>query len=35
MKQPEIGQKIAELRKQHGFTQEDLAYKSNLNVRSV
>ena len=35
MKQPEIGRKIAELRKQHGFTQEDLAYKANMNVRSI
>jgi len=35
MKQPEIGQKIAELRKQKGFTQEDLAFECQLNVRSI
>lgn len=35
MRQPEIGQKIAELRKQKGFTQEDLAFECQLNVRSV
>ena len=35
MKQPEIGKKIAELRKQKGLTQEELAFQSNLNVRSI
>ncbi|MFQ5605480.1 MAG: DUF4870 domain-containing protein [bacterium] len=35
MKQPELGRKITELRKQRGFTQEELAYRSRLNVRSI
>ena len=35
MNQPELGKKIAELRKQKGFTQEELAFKTNLNVRSI
>ncbi len=35
MKQPEIGQKIADLRKQKGKTQEDLAFDCQLNVRTV
>ncbi len=35
MIQPEIGIKIAELRRQKGLTQEDLAYRSHLNVRSI
>jgi len=35
MIQPEIGKKIAELRKQKGMTQEELAYRSYLNVRSI
>ena len=35
MRQPEIGQKIAELRKQKGLTQEDLAFECQLNVRSI
>ena len=35
MIQPEIGIKIAELRRQKGLTQEELAYRSHLNVRSI
>jgi len=35
MIQPEIGKKIAELRKQKGMTQEELAYRSHVNVRSI
>lgn len=35
MKQPELGKKMAELRKQKGLTQEDLAFKANVNVRSI
>ncbi|MCH7677146.1 helix-turn-helix domain-containing protein [candidate division KSB1 bacterium] len=35
MIQPEIGNKIAELRKQKGLTQEELAYQAQLNVRSI
>ena len=35
MKQPELGKKIIELRKQKGFTQEKLAKKCYLNVRSI
>ncbi len=35
MIQREIGNKIAELRKQKGLTQEELAYRAQLNVRSV
>ncbi|MCZ6593702.1 MAG: helix-turn-helix domain-containing protein [Bacteroidetes bacterium] len=35
MIQPEIGIKIAELRRQKGWTQEELAYRSHLNVRSI
>ena len=35
MKQPELGIKIVELRKQKGLTQEDLAAECNLNVRSI
>lgn len=35
MKQPELGQKILELRKQKGFTQEELVEKCNINVRTI
>lgn len=35
MNQPELGQKITELRKQKNLTQEDLAAECNLNVRSI
>lgn len=35
MQQPELGNKINELRQQKGFTQEDLADKCYLNVRSI
>lgn len=35
MNQPELGKKIAELRKAKGFTQEKLAVKCNLNVRTL
>lgn len=35
MKQPELGRKIAELRKQLGYTQEDLALESGFNVRTI
>lgn len=35
MKQPELGKKIAELRKAKGLTQEELAKMCNLNVRSL
>ena len=35
MKQPELGRKIAELRKAKGFTQEELVEKCNLNVRTL
>ncbi len=35
MKQPELGLKIAELRKSKGFTQEELVEKCNLNVRTL
>jgi len=35
MKQPELGKKIAELRKAKGLTQEELVEKCNLNVRTL
>ena len=35
MKQPELGQKILALRKQKGFTQEELVEKCNINVRTI
>ena len=35
MKQPLLGKKIIELRKQKGLTQEDLVEKCNINVRTI
>jgi len=35
MQQPEIGKKITELRKTKGLTQEELASRCGLNVRSI
>ncbi|PWG04843.1 hypothetical protein DIS07_10245 [Polaribacter aquimarinus] len=35
MKQPELGQKILELRKQKGYTQEELVEQCNINVRTI
>jgi transcriptional regulator with XRE-family HTH domain len=35
MKQPELGKKIAELRKSKGLTQEELVDKCNLNIRTL
>lgn len=35
MKQPELGKKISELRKQKGLTQEDLVERCNINVRTI
>jgi len=35
MKQPELGRKIAELRKSKGLTQEELVERCNLNVRTI
>ena len=35
MKQPELGQKIIELRKKKGLTQEELVEKCNINVRTL
>lgn len=35
MKQPDLGKKIAELRKAQGLTQEQLVEKCNLNVRTL
>jgi len=35
MNQPELGKKIAELRKAKGFTQEELVEICNLNVRTL
>ena len=35
MKQPELGKKIAEMRKSKGLTQEELVEKCNLNVRTL
>jgi transcriptional regulator with XRE-family HTH domain len=35
MNQPELGKKIAELRKAKGLTQEELVEKCNLSVRTL
>ncbi|CAL2101810.1 Helix-turn-helix transcriptional regulator [Tenacibaculum sp. 190130A14a] len=35
MKQPELGRKIYELRKQKGLTQEELVEMCNINVRTI
>ncbi|MBI9072440.1 MAG: helix-turn-helix domain-containing protein [Melioribacteraceae bacterium] len=35
MKQPELGKKILELRKEKGYTQEELAHECKVNVRSI
>lgn len=35
MKQPELGKKISELRKEKGLTQEELVDKCNINVRTL
>jgi transcriptional regulator with XRE-family HTH domain len=35
MKQPELGKKIADLRKSKGYTQEELVAKCNLSVRTL
>lgn len=35
MQQPELGNKITELRKQKGFTQEELVERCNINVRTL
>ncbi len=35
MKQPDLGKKISELRKQKGLTQEELVEKCNINVRTI
>ncbi|GAA3592297.1 helix-turn-helix domain-containing protein [Flavivirga amylovorans] len=35
MKQPELGQKIIELRKKKGLTQEEVVEKCNINVRTL
>ncbi len=35
MQQPELGNKINELRKGHGWSQEDLALEADINVRSI
>jgi transcriptional regulator with XRE-family HTH domain len=35
MKQPDLGKKIAELRKSRGLTQEELVEKCNLSVRTL
>lgn len=35
MKQPELGNKIAEARNQKGWTQIELAEKCNINIRSI
>lgn len=35
MKQPDLGRKIAELRKAKGLTQEELVEKCNINVRTL
>ncbi len=35
MKQPELGKKIAELRKEKGLTQEELVHLCNINVRTI
>tara|TARA_R100000935_G_C2838795_1_gene169782 strand:- start:3357 stop:4166 length:810 start_codon:yes stop_codon:yes gene_type:complete len=35
MKQPELGQRILELRKKKGLTQEELVEQCNINVRTI
>ncbi|TPN84076.1 helix-turn-helix transcriptional regulator [Aquimarina algicola] len=35
MKQPELGQKISELRKSRGLTQEELVEQCNISVRTI
>ena len=35
IQQPDLGKKIADLRKAKGFTQEELVEKCNLNVRTL
>ncbi len=35
MKQPELGRKLLELRKQKGLTQEELVEQCNINVRTI
>ncbi|MFS4466611.1 helix-turn-helix domain-containing protein [Maribacter sp. 2210JD10-5] len=35
MKQPELGNRISALRKQKGFTQEELVERCNINVRTL
>jgi transcriptional regulator with XRE-family HTH domain len=35
MKQPDLGKKILELRKQKGLTQEELVEQCNINVRTI
>ncbi|MGM0473729.1 MAG: helix-turn-helix domain-containing protein [Bacteroidota bacterium] len=35
MAQPELGKRIAELRKARGLTQEELVEKCNLSVRTL
>ncbi len=35
MKQPELGRKILDLRKQKGLTQEELVEKCNISVRTI
>lgn len=35
MKQPELGRKIVELRKEKGLTQEELVEQCNINVRTI
>lgn len=35
MKQPALGKKISDLRKQKGLTQEELVEKCNINVRTI
>ena len=35
MKQPELGKKLAELRKSNGLTQEELVEKCNISVRTI
>lgn len=35
IEQPELGQRLAELRKNKGFTQEEVAERSGVNVRTI
>ena len=35
MKQPKLGEKISQLRKQKGLTQEELIEKCNISVRTI